>query len=99
MRLTINDYIIILKHYGLPVSKRSVKILKKRVNKLLIGKLCRCIKAVKKNERKSIAICTKSIFTNRNLKRGRFTCKKRASITLTKKRKIRFRKKYTKKKK
>ena len=116
MKLTKEDYVIILKHYGLkiPQTKRSqpdLTKMKKRVNSLLAGKLCRCIKAVQKSkykkykERIAIAICNKSIFGNRGLKHYRFTCKKKHRLyskkgtqiilSKTKKRKLKFRSKRT----
>lgn len=82
--LTNKDYINILKFYNLsiPRSKRLLKIAAERV---LNDKLCRCIKKVdSKNEKKSIAICTKTIFQNKGLKRGKFTCKKKRTLKMSK---------------
>ena len=82
--LTNKDYINILKFYKLnvPRSKRLLRIAAERV---LNDKLCRCIKKVdSKNEKKSIAICTKTIFQNKGIKRGKFTCKKKRTLKMSK---------------
>ena len=82
--LTDNDYKNILKLYDLPIPK-SRRLLKKQAEKIMADKLCRCIKRVDtKQEGKSIAICTKTLFNNRGYKRGRFSCKKKRSVQLTK---------------
>jgi hypothetical protein len=85
--LTNKDYINILKFYKLAVP-RSKRLLKIAAEKVLNDKLCKCIKKVTKNEpkneKKSIAICTKSIFQNKGLRRGKFTCKKKRTLQLTK---------------
>ena len=60
MKLTLDDYIIIAKHYGLriPISKKTKRYnfrkLKKNVHTLLAKKLCRCIKSVQKTSKKSL---------------------------------------------
>lgn len=80
MDLTSEDYKTILKHYDMkiPRTKRERKAL---VEKVLAGKMCKCIKGVqastKIEEPGAIAICNKSIFRNRGLKFNRITCKKR----------------------
>ena len=59
------------------------KTLKKKAEKILAAKLCKCIKKVGlKNEKRSIAICTQSIFTRKGLRRGRFTCRKRERVDI-----------------
>ena len=64
------DYISILKFYKLNIPK-SKRLLKQHAENILNDKLCRCIKKLEPdNEAKSIAICSKSIFGNKNLKRG-----------------------------
>jgi hypothetical protein len=83
--LTNNDYKRILEFYNksIPKSKRLIKI---HAEKLLATKLCRCIKKIdKENEVRSIGICTKTIINNKGLKRGKFTCKKKETINLKKK--------------
>jgi len=84
LNLTNKDYINILKFYKLAVP-RSKRLLKIAAEKVLNDKLCKCIKKVElKNEKKSIAICTKSIFQNKGFKRGKFTCKKKRTLQLSK---------------
>ena len=83
--LTTNDYKHILEFYKktLPKSKR---ILKNQAEKLLATKLCRCIKKVdKKNEARAIGICTRTIINNKGYSRGKFTCKNKQTIKLSKK--------------
>jgi len=91
MRLTKEDYMVILKHYGYKIpttkgGKPDLKKMKKRANSILAGKLCRCIKSVQKSkyrkyaETVAIAICNKSIFRNRGFKHYRFTCKKKHKL-------------------
>lgn len=87
MKLNKDDYIKIIKHYGqkVPTRKNSKKPnitkTKKMARSILARKLCKCIKKVQKTsnvkEPAAIAICNESIFSNRNLKHYRFTCKKR----------------------
>ena len=82
--LTNNDYKKILEFYNkhIPKSKRLIKM---QAEKLLSGKLCRCIKKVdKENEAISIGICTKTIINNKGFTRGKFTCKKKQKIVLSK---------------
>tara|TARA_Y100000816_G_C26096512_1_gene580411 strand:+ start:1083 stop:1415 length:333 start_codon:yes stop_codon:yes gene_type:complete len=84
-RLTIKDYKIILKHYKLKIPKKN-KDIKQKAIMVFAGKLCRCIKQVKKtinkrNKKKftrkiATAICTSSIFKKRGLKHYKFTCKR-----------------------
>ena len=84
-KLTIKDYKIILKHYKKKIPKKN-KDIKEKAIMLFAGKLCRCIKKVKKNinrrTRKNFtrkiatAICTSSIFKKRGLKHYKFTCKR-----------------------
>jgi len=82
--LTKSDYIKILNFYKVPIPDSSKK-LKMEAEKILAEKLCRCIKSVDpKNEAKSIGICTRTIFNNKNLKRGIFKCKKTRSVTFSK---------------
>jgi len=87
--LTNNDYTRILEFYNKSIPK-SKRLLKKQAEKILANKLCKCIKKVdKKNEARSIGICTKSIINNKGFKRGKFTCKKKESISIFKNRKTR----------
>lgn len=83
-KLTINDYKQILKFYkkNIPNSKR---LLKNKSEKLLASKLCRCIKKFnKKNESRTIGICTKTVINNKGYKRGKFSCKNKEKIILSK---------------
>lgn len=84
--LTTNDYKHILEFYKKPLPK-SKRILKMQAEKLLADKLCRCIKKVDKGfEGRAIGICTKNIINNKGYIRGKFTCKTKSSIKLSKKR-------------
>lgn len=79
MRLTKADYIAILEYYNISHAKLSSKDLKERSEKILATKLCRCIKKVDpevKDKPRAIAICNNSVITKKNLKVGRFTCKR-----------------------
>jgi len=83
--LTNNDYKKILEFYNKPIPK-SKRLLRLQAEKLLVSKLCRCIKKVdKENEARAIGICTKSIINSKGLVRGKFTCKKKQEINLKKK--------------
>ena len=83
--LTNTDYKKILDFYNKPIPK-SKRLLRVQAEKLLVSKLCRCIKRVdKENEARAIGICTKSIINSKGLVRGKFTCKKRQEINLKKK--------------
>jgi len=82
--LTNADYKKILELYNKPLPK-SKRLLKLQAEKLLVSKLCRCIKKVdKENEARAIGICTKTIINSKGLIRGKFTCKKRQQINLKK---------------
>jgi hypothetical protein len=84
LQLTNKDYVNILKFYkkNIPKSKR---ILKMTAEKILNDKLCKCIKKVDPvDESKSIAICTSAIFNRKGLKRGKFTCKKKRTLVISK---------------
>ena len=83
--LTNNDYKRILVFYNKAIPK-SKRLLKMQAEKLLVSKLCRCIKKVdKENEARAIGICTKTIINNKGFTRGKFTCKKKENIILKKK--------------
>lgn len=85
--LTSIDYKRILQYYKMAIPT-STRQLRAQAEKLLANNLCRCIKKVDKvNEGRSIAICTKSVVNNKGIRRGKFTCKKRPTIVLTKKNK------------
>jgi hypothetical protein len=78
--LTNKDYKSILKFYNKKVST-SFRINKKKAEKILATKLCRCIKSIKTtDENKATRICTSKIFQTKGLRRGKFTCKKRQHV-------------------
>ena len=80
--LTTKDYAKILKFYNVTIPKLK-KSRRAKVHRILAGKLCRCIKSVKRkkhSEGAAIGICTKIIFTRKGIKRHRFTCKKRRRL-------------------
>jgi len=77
------DYVNILKYYKMIIPK-SKRMLKQQAENILAEKLCKCIKKVGP-ETKSIAICTKTIFNNKNLKRGKFKCTGKRSVKILKK--------------
>lgn len=86
--LKIKDYKNILHFYKMPLPS-SNKMLKMQAEKLLVNNLCRCIKKTDKyNERRAIKICTNSVINSKGFKRGKFTCKKRPSIVLSKNKSI-----------
>ena len=84
MNLSNSDYKIILDYYNIPYKKKSHRWIKNKSEDILANKLCRCIKKVSKKsklkEHVSIAICRKSIFTRRNLRHSRFSCKKKYQL-------------------
>lgn len=89
--LSNKDYKQILEFYEKPIPK-SKRLLKNQAEELLSSKLCRCIKKVdKKNESRAIGICTKTIINSKGYKRGKFTCKKKPSIKLSKTKRRLFR--------
>jgi len=85
MNITKKEYEKILKFYKIKIPY-SNRLLEKKAHDILSSKLCRCIKKVAPdNEAKSIRICTKTIFNNKGLKRGKFTCKKKQKLEFRKK--------------
>jgi len=83
-KLTKKDYINILKFYKMDIPK-SMRLLKIQAEKILAEKLCKCIKKLDTEfEEKSIAICSKTIFNNKNLQRGNFQCKGKRSVKIMK---------------
>ena len=88
MKLNNQDYVQILDFYQVPVPKKK-NMLKKKAEKILADKLCKCIKKVKlKDEAKSVGVCTRSIFNKKGITRGTFKCmKKSKKVTLKKKKK------------
>jgi hypothetical protein len=77
------DYANILQFYKKKIPK-SARILKLQAETLLGEKLCRCIKKLgPTNEARSIGICTKSVINNKGYARGKFSCKNKQRVTLT----------------
>ena len=80
--LSKDDYLNILRFYKIKANKNmSLKNIKNKAEKILVSKLCKCIKKVDKNinksdDQRSIAICKKSIMTRKNLGFYKFKCKK-----------------------
>ena len=86
IKLNKSDYTKILNYYNMTIPKNNTT-LKHKAEQILSDKLCRCIKKVGKSvksEPRAIGICTKSIFKQKGLKRGKFTCRRRRSIELGK---------------
>jgi hypothetical protein len=84
-KLSKKDYVSILQYYNLNIPK-STKLCKKRAEKIMADKLCKCIKKIDpENEERSIGICTKTIFNNKGFTRGEFTCKKGRTVKIRKK--------------
>jgi hypothetical protein len=83
--LTINDYKYILEFYNKPIPINK-QLLKYQSEKILVSKLCRCIKKLdKKYKGRAIGICTKTIINNKGFTRGKkFTCKQKHTIHLSK---------------
>ncbi len=88
MELTKNDYLKIIKYYGVRLPKKaSLSTIREIAENIMGNKLCSCIKRIgavspRKNntsESAGIAICTKSLFNNRGLVRYSFTCRKKGS--------------------
>ena len=96
MQLSNSDYKTILTYYKISSKKKSMKWIKKTAEDILANKLCRCIKKVKKSskvsEKTSIAICKNSIFTKRNIKSSKFSCKKKYVLKNYKNRSYKLRK-------
>ena len=91
--ITSDEYIKILQFYNKEIPKTK-KLLEIEAENILSEKLCRCIKKVenkikKRNEAIAIGICSKTIFNNKGLTRGKFKCKGKPYVKFnkTKKRK------------
>ena len=82
--LTNEDYINILTYYKMDIPK-SKRLLKKQAENIMSEKLCRCIKKVKKSNKKisegqAICICTKMILNKKGYTRGKFRCLKNRTL-------------------
>ena len=83
-KITDQDYKKILEFYKISIPKSS-RLLKKKAEKILAIKLCRCIKKVGfKNEPRSIGICTKTILNRKGFTRGKFKCKGKQTVSFSK---------------
>lgn len=83
-KLTKRDYTNILHFYKkkIPKSARNMEL---QAERLLGEKLCRCItKLGPTNENRAIGICTKSVINNKGYTRGKFSCKKKQYVILSK---------------
>jgi hypothetical protein len=82
MNLSKHDYYNILDYYNLEYNiSDKFSTIKKKVEQIISGKLCRCIKKVKAkydetNETKAIAICKNSVINKKNINIYKFSCKK-----------------------
>ena len=82
-KLTNLDYANILHFYKKKIPK-SARILKLQAEHILGKKLCRCIKKLgPTNEARSIGICTQSVINNKGYTRGKFSCKQKQQVILT----------------
>jgi hypothetical protein len=83
-KITDEDYQKILEFYKISIPK-SKRILKKKAEKILSIKLCRCIKKVGvENEARSVGICTKTVLNRKGLTRGKFKCKGKQTVSFSK---------------
>jgi hypothetical protein len=90
-KLTMLDYTNILNFYKKKIPN-SARILKLHAEHILGEKLCRCIKKLgPANEARSIGICTKSVINNKGFTRGKFSCKKKQHVTLSKRKTVKKR--------
>jgi hypothetical protein len=83
-KITDEDYKKILEFYKISIPK-SKRILKKKAEKILAIKLCRCIKKLGvENEARSVGICTKTVLNRKGLTRGKFKCKGKQTVSFSK---------------
>ena len=87
-KITDTDYKNILRFYDKPVPTNKSE-LKDAAEDIMALKLCSCIKKInpiltKKNEPRAVGICTRSVFKNKGLTRGKFKCLKKRSVTFKK---------------
>lgn len=92
MFLNNNDYDTILKYYKLSYKNKTLRDKKREARKILVTKLCRCIKKVKQTRKRNpIAICKSSVLKKKNLTCKKFKCKPKKLVGLkheTKKHKL-----------
>jgi len=83
-KLTNSDYVKILNYYNVHIPNNK-NTLKKKAEDILASKLCSCIKKVSpNNEAKAIGVCSRTIFNRKGLKRGKFTCREKKTVNVTK---------------
>lgn len=88
MELMHNDYLTIMKFYGINTSGMNKKIIKEEAENILAKKLCRCIKKINpdgKDESRAIAICNNSVMNKKGIKSAKFKCKGRSRFITNKK--------------
>ena len=80
INLTGADYKVILNFYGIPHANLNAADIKKKAEKILGTKMCKCIKRVQKSrhapvdESRAIAICKNSVLTKKKLRIYNFQC-------------------------
>ena len=90
-KLTKLDYANILHFYKKKIPK-SNKILKLQAEHLLAEKLCRCIKKLgPTNEVRSIGICTQSVINQKGYTRGKFSCKNKQRVSISRRKTLKNR--------
>ena len=67
------------------MKKHEKKQIKELAEKILADKLCKCIKSVDKyykdpDEKRAIAICSRSVIQKKKLSVHKFTCKKKREL-------------------
>ena len=89
--LSKKDYMEILHFYKIPIPT-NIEEIREKVEGVMGKKMCKCIKKVggpnyKQGEARAIGICTRSIFKNKGLHRGKITCKNKPRVEMKKKKK------------
>lgn len=84
-KISTTDYKNILLFYNQPIPN-NIQDLKNAAEDILAFKLCSCIKKVAplSTEPKAIGVCTRSVFNNKGLSRGKFKCLRKRSVSLKK---------------
>ena len=81
----------ILHFYKIPIPT-NIEEIREKVESVMGKKMCKCIKKVggpnyTQGEARAIGICTRSIFKNKGLHRGKITCKNKPRVEMKKKKK------------
>ena len=83
-KLSDKEYRDILTYYKVAIPK-SRQTIQEKAEDIMSTKLCKCIKKLDPiNESRAIGICTKTIFTRKGYKRGKFTCKQKPKAYFSK---------------